>query len=552
MASCIQGASAHISASSPSNPLPPGPSSPISADVLSDLLRDYPCQRTRAYLVSGFRFGFDIGFRGSFDDPNARPRNLKSARDNVAPVSEAIAKELQRGHTSGPFSSPPFAHTHCSPIGSAPKPDGSVRLILDLSSPRGQSVNDGISRDEFTCRYSRFDDAVAIVLQLGRGAFLGKIDIKHAFRICPVRPDQWPLLCFQWLGQFFVDTRLPFGSRSSPFIFNTFAMALAWIVLNVGRLAVLIHYLDDYFLASPSEAGCRGDMDVFLGICRSLGVPIAEDKTEGPSTSLVFLGIEIDSAAMTVRLPADKLAKARTLITEWSARRKCTKRELLSLIGFLSFACKVVKPGRIFLRRLIDLSTSVVSLNHFIYLNAEARADIQWWQDFFPLWHGVEIIQPPPISSIDLHLFTDASDLGLGGVFGPHWFSAAWPEAWAPSAANHINVRELFAVWVAVHLWGDAWANSAVVVHTDNKSVVDVWLTGSCSDARMMAIIRALFFRCAQINLNLLVAHIPGKSNSNADFLSRLQVQAFLNACPEARNVPTPVPDDAWTLRGSL
>ena len=165
MASYIQGASAPISTSSLFNALPPGPSSPVSVDVLSDLLRDYPCQRTRAYLVSGFSFGFDIGFHGSFDDPNARPRNLKFARDNVAPVSEAIAKELKRGHTSGPFSSPPFAHTHCSPIGSAPMPDGSVRLILDLSSPRGQSVNDGISRDEFMCHYSsRFDDAVAIVL----------------------------------------------------------------------------------------------------------------------------------------------------------------------------------------------------------------------------------------------------------------------------------------------------------------------------------------------------------------------------------------------------
>ena len=126
-----------------------------------------------------------------------------------------------------PVPLPPFPHTHCSPIGSAPKPDGSVRLILDLSSPRGQSVNDGISKEEFTCKYSKFDDAVSIILHLGKGALMGKIDIKHAFRICPVDPEQWSLLCFEWLGQFFTDTRLPFGSRSSPFIFNTFAIALA-------------------------------------------------------------------------------------------------------------------------------------------------------------------------------------------------------------------------------------------------------------------------------------------------------------------------------------
>ena len=131
----------------------------------------YPCPGTRDYLVHGFRHGFDIGFRGSFEDPNARPRNLRSALDNVDLVNEAIWKELTRGHTSGPFPFPPFTHTHCSPIGSAPKPDGSVRLILDLSSPRGQSVNDGISKEEFSTKYVKFDDAVSIVLHLGKGLF---------------------------------------------------------------------------------------------------------------------------------------------------------------------------------------------------------------------------------------------------------------------------------------------------------------------------------------------------------------------------------------------
>ena len=558
---CTQGVSATSGSSGSSNkinkieenfnPLPLNIVSPIKVDVLEKLLKHYPCPGSRDYLVSGFRYGFDIGFRGSFEDPNSRPRNLLSARNNVEQVSEAIVKELSRGHTSGPFPHPPFIHTHCSPIGSAPKPDGSVRLILDLSSPRGQSVNDGISKEEFTCKYSKFDDAVSIVLHLGKGAYLGKIDIKHAFRICPVMPEQWPLLCFEWLGQFFTDTRLPFGSRSSPFIFNTFAVALAWIVLNVGRLAFLIHYLDDFFLANRTKNGCRADMDVFLKICRELGVPIAEDKTEGPATRIVYLGIEIDTEAMTLRLPSDKLKKVKDLIKEWSGGRKCTKRELLSLIGFLAFVCKVVKPGRIFLRRLIDLSTSVSSLNHFIYLNKEARADIAWWETFFPSWHGVEIIHPPSINSIDLQLYSDASDIGLGCVYGSHWVCARWPPEWAPSRVNHINVRELFAVWVAVLTWGDEWANREVVIFSDNKAAIEVWTTGSCSDSRMMSIIRAIFFRCAQLNLNLLLSHVPGKDNVNADLLSRLQVEEFRQINPTADKYPTTIREEAWTLHGT-
>ena len=533
------------------NPLPLYVVSPIKVDVLERFLVGYPCPSTRRYLITGFRYGFDIGFRGSFDDPNARPRNLRSARENVEQVSEAVLKELVRGHTSGPFPYPPFAHTHCSPIGSAPKPDGSVRLILDLSSPRGQSVNDGISKEEFKCKYSKFDDAVSIVLHLGKGAFLGKIDIKHAFRICPVAPEQWPLLCFQWMGQFFTDTRLPFGSRSSPFIFNTFAMALAWIVLNVGGLLYLIHYLDDYFIANLSRQGCREDMDTFLDICAQLGVPIAEDKSEGPATRIIYLGIEIDTVAMTVRLPADKMEKIQTLLREWSAKRvKCTKRELLSLIGLLAFACKVVKPGRIFLRRLIDLSTSVTSLDHFIYLNLEARADINWWLRFLPDWNGLEIIHPTPVTSIDLQLFTDASDIGLGCVYGDKWLFSGWREDWAPSLSNHINLRELFAVWAAIFTWGREWRDQEVVIFTDNRSVVDVWKSGTCTDPLMMMVIRAMFFRAAKLNINIILVYVKGVDNVNADLLSRFQVRQFLDLNPQAEPEPTELLDAVWNLHG--
>ena len=83
--------------------------------------------------------------------PNTRPRNLLTARSNPSPVTEAIRKELSRGHTAGPFSQPPMSPFHCSPLGAVPKKDGTFRIILDLSSPRGSSINEGIPKDEFLC-----------------------------------------------------------------------------------------------------------------------------------------------------------------------------------------------------------------------------------------------------------------------------------------------------------------------------------------------------------------------------------------------------------------
>ena len=136
-------------------------------------------------LFNGFRFGFDIGYTGPFSA--TRPKNLLSAHSCPSPVSEAIYKEITHGHTSGPFAVPPLTPFHCSPLGAVPKKDGSYRIILDLSSPRGQSVNEGISREQYSVKYSSFDDAVNMVRRLGHTAFMGKLDVKHAFRLCPVQ-----------------------------------------------------------------------------------------------------------------------------------------------------------------------------------------------------------------------------------------------------------------------------------------------------------------------------------------------------------------------------
>ena len=203
-----------------------------------------------------------------------------------------------------------------------------------------------------------------------------KLDIKHAFRLCRAHSCDWPLLGYFWHNIYFIDTRLPFGSRSSPFIFNTFADALAWIFVSVFGIPWLLHYLDDFFICARSQQDCLQHIDIFQSACDELGVPLASDKTVGPASTVTYLGIEINSSHQTIKLPNDKFLELQSLLMKWYDRKKCTKRDFLSMIGSLSFACKVVKPGRICLRRLIDLSTTVTCLNHHISLNAEAREDI--------------------------------------------------------------------------------------------------------------------------------------------------------------------------------
>ena len=406
-------------------------------------------------------------------------------------------------------------------------------------------MNEGINKDEFSCEYSHFDRAVEMVRELGRGCYMAKLDIKHAFRLCPVRPDLWNLICYRWGGRYYVDTVLPFGGRSSPYIFNSLAQLLCWVFCNIGGVALIIHYLDDFFCVNESEEGCTRDRDAVVRICEELSVPLAPEKIVGPAQIMVFLGIEIDSRNMQIQLPADKLQKLQEKIRGFLGKKKVTQQELLSLIGSLQFASTVIRPGRTFLRRLIDLSTTVSSLYHYVTLNTEARKDILWWNEFVSQWNGVSIIPTPLQSSPDMELFTDASDLGLGCVFGNKWTFAEWPETWKGTS---INAREAFAIWAAVRVWGRGWRNGQVVIHTDSRVITDVWKTGTCKDRDVMRVIRPLFMYGAKINLSITLLHVPGILNTKADLLSRLKVQQFKRQFPRMDGHCTSIPSEVWAI----
>ena len=272
-----------------------------------------------------------------------------------------------------------------------PKKEWQVAGDHALVCSSRDSINDFIEPQQFPMHYSSVDDAVRLILRADQGALMAKVDLKAAFRMVPVQCTDWNLLGIHWrehtdwnlLGihwreQFYIDTCLPFGCCSSPYLFNQFAEALRWMLTENYHIQA-IHYLDDYFMVSPPESTvCSQAKDRTLQLCQSLDMPVATDKVEGPSTTLTFLGIEIDSRQKELRLSTAKLQELLLELNRWQDRQKVTKRQLLSLIGKLAFAGKVVPTGRLFTRHLITLSTSQKCLHHHIDLSSRARADIRW------------------------------------------------------------------------------------------------------------------------------------------------------------------------------
>ena len=436
---------------------------------------------------------------------------------------------------------------------------------MDLSQPHGTSINDDISKEHFHCNYSHFDDATNLVMRAGRGALMCKLDIKHAYRLLPVRSDQWHHLCYYWDGNYYVDLVLPFGLRSSGAIFNQFASLVRWIIETHYKIRDIVNYSDDFFAVLSKEMTiARTQLAQIIKAFNDMGIPLAEDKIEGPSLILIYLGIIINSLDMTIEVPDEKLTEAMANLTKWKNQRTCTKRQLKSLIGKLGSICKVVRPGRMFSRRLIDLSTTVERMHHHITLNQEARADIQWWMDFLPQWTAISMILPPlSIRSTDLQLYTDASDLGFGATLGNQWIQGSWYElgfrkrffkkdfqwAWNENLKLSIDYRELFSIVAATLTWGHKWRGQRIVFVTDNKPITQVWDSGTSPSIPLMSLVRPLYLFAAKSGFSISFKHIFGIYNVAADAISRFQMRRFRDAMPTADVSPIQLPTTVYDLR---
>ena len=510
-----------------------------------ELLAGYPDKYHVEYVLHGLRNGFNLGFQGTINEHVFK--NNKSARDSSDLVSKAIAKEVERGHTAGPFNSRPFPQCHISPLGAAPKPDGSCRLVLDLSQPTGESVNDHISKEDFPCKYTHFDVATELAYNMGRGCYLTKIDIKHAYRLLPVRPQDWPLLVYHWEGRYYVDVKLPFGGRSSASIFTAFADLVCW-VLNQKYQLLVIHYSDDFLMFTRADLiTAHHHLRTLKHAFEVLDIPVATDKLVGPATKLPYLGIEIDTENFTLSIPQDKVDELVQQMPRWCGRRTCTLRELQSLNGKFNFFSKVIRPGRMFTRRLIGLTKTVSQPSHHITMNKEAREDIHWWCEFLVKCNRSSFIPDPRrIFSTDLVLFTDATKhIGFGGIYGSAWIQSRWPPHFHE---ENIDFKELFAILAAVFTWGSSWRGKRVVIVTDNKPITQVWDSTVSTSPRIMILIRKLYMFAALSHFSLSLKHILGHFNPIADALSRFQTQRFHHLMPHAEEQPTPIPAEAWML----
>ena len=200
-------------------------------------------------VVQFLKFGWPINYDKS-TLPISKLGNHKGAREYPSHVDTFIKTEVDHRATIGPFTTNPFMfNTSISPLNTAPKRDPSERrVILDLSYPRGRSVNDGIPSnsyvdEQFRLSYPSVDSLCAMIRSKGRGCHIYKLDLTRAYRQLMVDPSDYPFLTYQWRGNFFADTVFPFGLRSASMACQRTTEALRYIHNSHGFPSIV--FLDD-------------------------------------------------------------------------------------------------------------------------------------------------------------------------------------------------------------------------------------------------------------------------------------------------------------------
>jgi hypothetical protein len=469
----------------------------------------------RDYLLDGIRHGFRIVDPGSQPEP-CHVTNSKSALRHSDKVEQELIKEIKEGR----YEVVDYKPTIVSGLAAIEKTDGSVRLIHDCSRPVGHGANDYATKDA-QLRYQSIKDAIELVTP---GAFLAKVDLKSAYRSVAIHPSQYPFMGLQWTfkGQsvpsFIQEKFLCFGARKSPSIFHRLTQAVRRFM--AARGFNIVAYLDDFLIVSDNKQHCLQGYTVLIQLLRELGFAIAWQKVVDPTQSLTFLGLDIDTLSMTLRLPEHKLADLLTLLHQFKARTRASKRQLQKLAGKLAYASHlVVHGGRTYLQRVLDILRPLQQPHHKVILTKDFQQDIVWWIDFLCVFNFRPIMEP---CRPEIHVFTDACGEGGGMVCDFDWAYVNWAIDMPGLSTAHINVKETMTSLLALYRWAPFFTNCAVVLHTDNMCTKAIINNGACRNELLMVHLRNLFWLSQVFNFTVKCLHLPGVNNITADAFSRL------------------------------
>ena len=500
-------------------------------------------------VVSWLVKGADIGCKGKFRGPS-HAKNAASSLDAGDKVSDCIADWVHKKFAYGPISIdkiPDNAKVSC--LMTRPKPNGAVRVILNLSSPKGESVNEGINIEEYPAKMSSTAEWLKVLNRVGRYCNICKIDYSDAYKHIGVRDQDTDLQWFKWLGMAFKELCLIFGCSSSAGIFDAVAKIVLFIVLVRSGFNKdwTIQHLDDCCAACPQDSYMLEVFDnTFKEVAVELGIKLApredKEKSFGPSTQGTILGVEYDTVAWTWGIPEEKLTRILHLIEDMIAVDTIEQGCVWTLVGKILNILPLVPGAKFHIDHLIRANNVSTERSFLVSIKDGVRSQLCFWKSILLLVSG-DIPIPrtePHLAPWVIEAYSDAaggsiSDTwhGVGAVIDGWWAYLIWGRK-INSGALSIDGKKLNSVMSALELVGPLlvvaagyeWCRFAQVrVWVDNNASCVIWKKGYSYTCRLSTtLVKAISTVAVGIGCTVRIEKITRCSNayaSMADAISK-------------------------------
>ena len=283
------------------------------------------------------RYGYQIEFiTEPCEECNRLPINFNSKEQEI--ISNLLSKFESKGiiveteHEAGEIVSHIFIR---------PKPDGTYRLILNLSR-----LNEHV--DKITFKMETLRTALQLIR---RNCFFGKMDLKDAFFSVSIHRLFRKYLKFIWQGKLYAFTCLPNGLSTASRIFTKVLKPMFSTLRKLGHTNVA--YIDDSLLQSDTFEGCKLNIRDTLDLADSLGLTVHPEKSIIiPTQCIEFVGFMLDSRDMTIRLATRKILDIKKRAGEMLKETSISIRDFAKLIGKMVAAEPGVKYAPLYYKSM--------------------------------------------------------------------------------------------------------------------------------------------------------------------------------------------------------
>ena len=512
----------------------------------------YPDRSTLDKVCEDLLNGARIGCKGEFRKAG-KARNAPSAIAEGYKVTDSVGDWVGKGYAKGPFELSQIPkHAKFSGLMARPKPNGAVRVIMNLSAPKGRAVNDGIDSKEFPTAMSSTSQWLEALWRAGRGCEMVKVDWSDAYKHVPVHEEDSDLQYFCWLGKAFKETRLVFGGASSAGIFDRLNKVVIFVVAKRSGMDMeqICQVLDDCCACAPRGSDMLEKFDrEFTSIARALGIKLAPrddpEKSFGPSTEGIVLGVKYNTVDWTWGVPDEKLGNFLVCVDSAMAGKAIKQKELWSLVGKLLHLAPLVPGGRFNLYHLLKANSRSEDPGFLVEMGPMERAQLKFWKDMLQVCSGVASIPNPaeqlPPWTVDV--FTDAAGgttrspgHGVGAVTLDWWvylpwgrkINAGWKTVDGKGLDRVMSARELVGPLLALCAAAKARRVGAMRYWVDNAGSVYIWKKGySTSCALSTTVVTAIACVAAGLGAKIDIVKIGRCSNNLASMADALSKASF-------------------------